>query len=70
MFETINLFKELMTAKEIKKAEHVMVKGWRKDTPGIKVWYDDTCATYAFSDRDELSNFSKDLNDLGIEVEG
>ena len=67
MFESINLFEELMMAKEIKKAEIVLARGWRRSAPGVKVWYDDVVKIYVFNDSMELSDFIKDLNDLGIE---
>lgn len=66
----MNLFKELMNAKEIKKAKLVSVRGWLRNAPGIKVWYDDSDQTYVFTDSTELDNFIKELKTLGITIEG
>lgn len=66
----MNLFKELMNAKEIKKAKLVSVRGWLRNALGIKVWYDDSDQTYVFTDSTELDNFIKELKTLGITIEG
>ena len=70
IFEIMNLFKELMNAKEIKKAKLVSVRGWLRNALGIKVWYDDSDQTYVFTDSTELDNFIKELKTLGITIEG
>lgn len=62
MFEIINLFEELMNAKEIKKIELVIEHGEIKSYPGVKVWFDDSVKTYSFTDQSELDKFVNELN--------
>jgi hypothetical protein len=70
MFESINQFKELMNAKKIYTAEIITVPGWRKSFTGVRIQFDCMVRTFAFETETELKDFIKDLQDIGMEIEG